>query len=92
MPYELLLVIIGITATNFADLSNRHNITVVGPIPTTFPPPAIPRFELAQFVLFDAISIAVTAVAIHLTVVKIVENRYHYKINSCQVQYKSNTK
>ncbi|CAK5090495.1 unnamed protein product [Meloidogyne enterolobii] len=34
IPYELLLVIIGITATNFGDLSNRHNITVVGNIPT----------------------------------------------------------
>uniref|UniRef100_A0A914H0U4 Calmodulin n=1 Tax=Globodera rostochiensis TaxID=31243 RepID=A0A914H0U4_GLORO len=87
IPYELLLVIIGITSTNFADLSNRHSITVVGNIPTNFPPPSLVRYELVPFVFFDAIGIAVTAVAMHLTVVKIVENRYHYKINSCQELY-----
>nr|CAD2168771.1 unnamed protein product [Meloidogyne enterolobii] len=87
IPYELLLVIIGITATNFGDLSNRHNITVVGNIPTNFPTPSIPHFELIPFVFIDAISIAVTAVAIHLTVIRIVENKYHYVINSCQELY-----
>uniref|UniRef100_A0A915ELF1 STAS domain-containing protein n=1 Tax=Ditylenchus dipsaci TaxID=166011 RepID=A0A915ELF1_9BILA len=69
IPYELILVILGITATNFAKLSKRHAITVVGKIPTVFPPPALPP------------------VAIHLTVVKIVEHRYHYRINSCQELY-----
>uniref|UniRef100_A0A914LIT9 SLC26A/SulP transporter domain-containing protein n=1 Tax=Meloidogyne incognita TaxID=6306 RepID=A0A914LIT9_MELIC len=87
IPYELLLVIIGITATNFGDLSNRHNITVVGNIPTNFPTPSIPHFELIPFVFIDAISIAVTAVAIHLTVIRIVENKYHYAINSYQELY-----
>ncbi|KAL3091743.1 hypothetical protein niasHT_024325 [Heterodera trifolii] len=87
IPYELLLVIIGITSTNFADLSTRHSVTVVGNIPTNFPPPSMVRYELFPFVFFDAIGIAVTAVAMHLTVAKIVENRYHYKINSCQELY-----
>ncbi|KAF7627327.1 STAS domain-containing protein [Meloidogyne graminicola] len=87
IPYELLLVIIGITATNFGDLSNQHNITVVGNIPTNFPTPSIPHFELIPFVFIDAINIAVTSVAIHLTVIRIVENKYYYNINSCQELY-----
>lgn len=52
----------------------------------SFPAPSLPRFDLISLIFFDAVSITIIAVAIHLTVVKIVENRYHYKINSCQVR------
>ncbi|VDM49685.1 unnamed protein product [Toxocara canis] len=34
VPYELILAIVAITATNFAELSERHAISVVGNIPT----------------------------------------------------------
>lgn len=34
VPFELVLAIVGITATNYAELSRRHNIRVVGNIPT----------------------------------------------------------
>lgn len=91
VPYELILVIVGITATNFADLSTRHSIRVVGNIPTeydscrtqffSFPPPTMPRFELVPSIFVNAFSIAVVSVAIHLTVTKIVEKRYAYKIS-----------
>ncbi|KAI6172384.1 Sulfate permease family protein 3 [Aphelenchoides besseyi] len=87
IPYELLLVIVGITATNYADLSNRHAVTVVGNIPTNFPPPALPRFDLISSIFVTTLGITIVTVAIHLTVVKIVENRYHHRINSCKELY-----
>ncbi|CAJ0558600.1 unnamed protein product, partial [Mesorhabditis spiculigera] len=36
VPYELILVIVGITATNFAELARRYQVQVVGNIPTHF--------------------------------------------------------
>ncbi|CAD5215257.1 unnamed protein product [Bursaphelenchus xylophilus] len=87
VPYELLLVIVGITATNYADLSNRHAVAVVGNIPTDFPPPALPRFELIPSIFVTTLGITIVTVAIHLTVVKIVENKHHEPINSCHELY-----
>lgn len=50
-----------------------------------FPPPSLPRFDLIQYIGVNAVAIGLTAVAIHLTVAKIVEKRYKYKINHGQV-------
>ncbi|KAH7723179.1 SULP-3 protein [Aphelenchoides avenae] len=47
----------------------------------------MPRFDLIPSIFVNAFSIAVVAVAIHLTVAKIVENRYHYRISSCRELY-----
>uniref|UniRef100_A0A0M3ITK9 Sulfate_transp domain-containing protein n=1 Tax=Ascaris lumbricoides TaxID=6252 RepID=A0A0M3ITK9_ASCLU len=75
------------TATNFAELSERHAISVVGNIPTSFPPPSLPRFDLIPAITIDALSIAAIAVAVHATVAKIVEKRYEYGIKCGQELY-----
>ncbi|VDK43902.1 unnamed protein product, partial [Cylicostephanus goldi] len=87
VPFDLVLAVVGITATNYAELSRRHNIKVLGNIPTEFPPPSLPRFDLIQYIGVNVVAIALTAVAIHLTVAKIVEKRYKYKINHGQVAF-----
>uniref|UniRef100_A0A0R3PG86 STAS domain-containing protein n=1 Tax=Angiostrongylus costaricensis TaxID=334426 RepID=A0A0R3PG86_ANGCS len=87
VPFDLVLVVVGITATNYAELSRRHHIKVLGNIPTEFPPTSLPRLDLIQFIGLNAAAIALTAVAIHLTVAKIVEKRYKYKINHGQELY-----
>ncbi|CAJ0963163.1 unnamed protein product, partial [Mesorhabditis belari] len=87
VPYELILVIIGITATNFAELARRHKINVVGNIPTNFPPPSPPRLDLVPSILHHSFGIALAATAIHLTVAKVVEKRYKYKIDYGQELY-----
>uniref|UniRef100_A0A1I7TRE8 STAS domain-containing protein n=1 Tax=Caenorhabditis tropicalis TaxID=1561998 RepID=A0A1I7TRE8_9PELO len=84
VPFELVLVVVGITATNYAELSRRHDVKVVGNIPTEFPPPSLPRFDLIRHIGLNAAAIAITAVAIHITVAKVVEKRYKYKINHGQ--------
>ncbi|VDK18966.1 unnamed protein product, partial [Anisakis simplex] len=84
IPYDLILAIVAITATNFAELADRHQIIVVGNIPTRFPPPSLPRFDLLPSICIDALSIAAIAVAIHVTVAKIVEKRYEYNIKCGQ--------
>ncbi|CAB3399440.1 unnamed protein product [Caenorhabditis bovis] len=87
VPFEFVLVVIGITATNYAELSRRHNVKVVGNIPTEFPPPSLPRFDLIRHIGLNSAAIAITAVAIHITVAKVVEKRYKYKINHGQELY-----
>uniref|UniRef100_A0A914QP26 SLC26A/SulP transporter domain-containing protein n=1 Tax=Panagrolaimus davidi TaxID=227884 RepID=A0A914QP26_9BILA len=87
IPYELILVIVGITATNFADLSTHHSIKVVGNIPTDFPPPALPRFDLIPSIFVDSCSIALTAVAIHCTIAVIIKQRYHYNFDNWRELY-----
>lgn len=87
VPFELVLVVVGITATNYAELSRRHDVKVVGNIPTEFPPPSLPRFDLIRHIGLNAAAIAITAVAIHITVAKVVEKRYKYKINHGQELY-----
>ncbi|KAF1748840.1 hypothetical protein GCK72_025307 [Caenorhabditis remanei] len=87
VPYEFVLVVVGITATNYAELSRRHDVKVVGNIPTEFPPPSLPRFDLIRHIGLNAAAIAITAVAIHITVAKVVEKRYKYKINHGQELY-----
>uniref|UniRef100_A0A914ZYH2 STAS domain-containing protein n=1 Tax=Parascaris univalens TaxID=6257 RepID=A0A914ZYH2_PARUN len=87
VPYELILAVVAITATNFAELSERHSISVVGNIPTSFPPPSLPRFDLIPAITIDALSIAAVAVAVHATVAKIVEKRYEYGIKCGQELY-----
>uniref|UniRef100_A0A7E4VVR4 STAS domain-containing protein n=1 Tax=Panagrellus redivivus TaxID=6233 RepID=A0A7E4VVR4_PANRE len=87
VPYELILVIVGITATNFADLSTHHTIQVVGNIPTEFPPPSLPRFDLIPQLVLDTFGIAFTAVCIHLTVADIVKQRYHYHFENWRELY-----
>ncbi|CAI4223688.1 unnamed protein product [Auanema sp. JU1783] len=87
IPFELVLAVVGTTATNYAYLSKRYNIKVVGNIPTEFPPPSLPRFDLISYIGPNAVAIAITAVAIHITVAKVVEKRYKYKINHGQEIY-----
>ncbi|CAI5454711.1 unnamed protein product [Caenorhabditis angaria] len=53
-----------ITATNYAELSRRHDVRVVGNIPTEFPPPSLPRFYLIRHIGLNAAAIAITAIAL----------------------------
>ncbi|GMR38666.1 hypothetical protein PMAYCL1PPCAC_08861, partial [Pristionchus mayeri] len=87
VPFELVLVIVGITATNFAELASRHSIAVVGNMPTNFPVPTAPQFELSFSLFWEALCIAIVATAIHVTVAKYVEKRYDYHIDYGQELY-----
>ncbi|KAF8363662.1 hypothetical protein PRIPAC_90585 [Pristionchus pacificus] len=59
VPFELVLVIVGITATNFAELASRHSIAVVGNMPTNFPVPTAPQLELSFSLFWEALCILV---------------------------------
>uniref|UniRef100_A0A0N5CB76 STAS domain-containing protein n=1 Tax=Strongyloides papillosus TaxID=174720 RepID=A0A0N5CB76_STREA len=84
VPYELILIIIATTATNFANLSNRYKIKVVGMIPSKLPAPTIPNFNIIPYIIINAFMISIVSGAIHISVVKIVEKRYKCQINGRQ--------
>uniref|UniRef100_A0A0N5A6A9 STAS domain-containing protein n=1 Tax=Parastrongyloides trichosuri TaxID=131310 RepID=A0A0N5A6A9_PARTI len=81
VPYELILIIIATTATNFANLSSRYKITVVGMIPSKLPTPSIPVFSIIPNIIINAFMISIVSGAIHISVVKIVEKRYKCQID-----------
>uniref|UniRef100_A0A0K0EM60 STAS domain-containing protein n=2 Tax=Strongyloides stercoralis TaxID=6248 RepID=A0A0K0EM60_STRER len=84
VPYELILIIIATTATNFANLSTRYEIKVVGSIPSKLPAPSIPNFNIIPYIIINALMISIVSGAIHISVVKIVEKRYKCQINGSQ--------
>lgn len=47
----------------------------------------MPRFELIPSIFVTSLGITIVTVAIHLTVIKIVEFKYHEKANSGQELY-----
>lgn len=75
VPYELILIIIATTATNFANLSTRYEIKVVGSIPSKLPAPSIPNFNIIPYIIINALMISIVSGAIHISVVKIVEKK-----------------
>ncbi|VIO93680.1 Uncharacterized protein BM_BM3993, partial [Brugia malayi] len=77
LSYELMLVTI--IATNFAEISERYEVNVVGDIPT-ISNAILPRFDFISTIFFDSLIIAAISVAVHITVAKSVERRYNYKI------------
>ncbi|CEF60073.1 FI18412p1 [Strongyloides ratti] len=84
VPYELILIIIATTATNFANLSTRYKIKVVGMIPSKLPVPAVPNFNIIPYIILNAFMISIVSGAIHISVVKIVEKRYKCQIDGSQ--------
>uniref|UniRef100_A0AC35TZM3 ENTH domain-containing protein n=1 Tax=Rhabditophanes sp. KR3021 TaxID=114890 RepID=A0AC35TZM3_9BILA len=84
VPYELLLVIVGTTATNFGNLLNLYKVKVVGVIPSTIPLPHLPDFQFVPSVIWHAFIISIVSGAVHMSVVKIVEKRYNCQINSSE--------
>ena len=55
-----------------------------------FPAPILPRFELIQHILVDAVSIALIAYVIQISMAQLFAKKHHYKIHPHQVgDYKS---
>lgn len=50
------------------------------------PPPHIPRFELMTFLLDDAISIAIVAYAVTVSMGKLFARKHQYRIDTNQVE------
>ncbi|CAB3398583.1 unnamed protein product [Caenorhabditis bovis] len=87
IPFELIAVIIFTIIMSVTNWHREFNVRVVEHIPTGFPDITIPRFDVMDNILPDAISISVVAVAVHLSLSKMFAKKLAYEIDCGQELY-----
>ncbi|XP_014668688.1 PREDICTED: sulfate anion transporter 1-like [Priapulus caudatus] len=87
VPMELLLVIAGTAMAYVFDLNENFGLSIVGDIPTGLPAPTLPPPALYQRVFSDAITIAVVAFVITVSMAKIFAKKHGYTIDATQELY-----
>jgi len=84
IPTEVFVVIIAIIASNFGRFNANFGVPIVGAIETGFPAPRVPPLGLLQDLIGDAISIAIVALAINMSLAKMYGARFGYDIDPNQ--------
>uniref|UniRef100_A0A7E4W0L9 STAS domain-containing protein n=1 Tax=Panagrellus redivivus TaxID=6233 RepID=A0A7E4W0L9_PANRE len=84
VPFELIVVIITTVLSNVLDFHGKHNVAVVGEIPTGFPAPHMPKWDRFNEVLPDAIIIAIVIYAVSFSVAKLFARKHQYPLNAAQ--------
>ncbi|CAG9821141.1 unnamed protein product [Phaedon cochleariae] len=83
-PIELVAVVIGTTASYFMDFTKNYGITVVGHLPTGFPAPTLPAFELIPDIFVDAFIITMVSYTITMSMALIFARKLMYEVDSNQ--------
>lgn len=84
LPTELVVVILAIVISHFADLNGQYNSSISGTIPTGFIPPKIPSFELIPRVAIDAIPLAVISFAFTVSLSEMFAKKHGYTVRPNQ--------
>jgi solute carrier family 26 protein len=84
IPTELFILVIGTAASYFANLSSDYGIKTLNHIPTGFPTPRSPPYELLPRIIIDTIPVAIVAYAVSLSMAKIFARKRGYEISSNQ--------
>lgn len=81
LPTELLLVIAGTLVSRFMDLEHKH-FDVIKHIPNTFPKPGLPVLDLTLVskVAVPALTIAIVAFAVTVSLGRIFARRHGYEV------------
>ena len=82
-PIELILVIIGTTASYFLSLETKH-VAIVGTIPSGLPAPDLPDWSLMLMLAKKSIPLAIVGYTLTISVGKIFASRHHYEIDPNQ--------
>ena len=84
IPTELFILVIGTAASYFGNLSSDYGIKTLNHIPTGFPTPRSPPYELLPRIIIDTIPVAIVAYAVSLSMAKIFARKRGYEISSNQ--------
>uniref|UniRef100_A0AC34RAY1 SLC26A/SulP transporter domain-containing protein n=1 Tax=Panagrolaimus sp. JU765 TaxID=591449 RepID=A0AC34RAY1_9BILA len=84
IPLELIVVIVTTVLSNLMEFHDKHNVAVVGKIPTGFPLPSLPKLDKLHLMFPDAIVIAVVIYAVSFSVAKLFAKKHKYKLNPAQ--------
>lgn len=83
-PIELFLVVVGTLLSYTFNLQERHNIDVVGVIPSGLPVPTCPDYKLVFFLAKKTIPLAIVAYTLTISVGKIFAVKHNYSIDPNQ--------
>lgn len=84
IPTELFILVLGTVVSYFGHLTEDYSIITLNHIPTGFPLPQSPPYELLPRILMDTIAIAIVAYAVSLSMAKIYARKRGYEISNNQ--------
>ncbi|KAF6037947.1 SLC26A2 [Bugula neritina] len=85
VPIDLIVVILGTLISYLANLKENFSVSTLGTIPVGFPQPSAPEFTSSvPSLLPNAITIAVVAFAISVSMSKIFAKKHNYEIDADQ--------
>ncbi|XP_049782755.1 sulfate transporter-like isoform X1 [Schistocerca cancellata] len=91
LPTELLVIITGTLVSMYVHLNEKFSVTVLGEIPTGFPPFSPPPLELLPKVLTDGFTISIVAFSVNMSMASIFARKLKYSINANQELLASGT-
>lgn len=83
-PIELVAVVLGTSASYLMNFHTNYNITIVGFIPTGFPKPALPAFELIPDLFLESFVITMVSYTITMSMALIFARKLMYEVDSNQ--------
>lgn len=83
VPIELIVVVLGTLISYLVKLNENHKVVIVDDIPTGIPPPTMP-FSKIQYVISDAIALAIVIFAISISMGKLLAKKHDYEVNANQ--------
>ncbi|XP_064604950.1 prestin-like [Liolophura sinensis] len=85
VPIELIVLAIATAVSHFTDLHNKFGLEIVGAIPSSLPPPQFPPIQKTNMGLIrDAITVAIVAYVISVSIAKALAKKTKDKISSNQ--------
>uniref|UniRef100_A0A8R1DHG3 STAS domain-containing protein n=1 Tax=Caenorhabditis japonica TaxID=281687 RepID=A0A8R1DHG3_CAEJA len=78
------LITAATTASYFLNLEKNYRVKTIHDIPTGFPDPAFPRVDIWNFIVQDALSIAIVAYAVTISMGQIFSKKHKYRLDSNQ--------
>lgn len=84
VPMELIVLIVATLTVKFTSVVEEFDIGTLGYVPTGFPEPKIPRYEIFPDILIDTLAIALVAYVVSLSMAKILARKRGYAIRNNQ--------
>lgn len=81
VPMELLLVVGGTLASRYLNLDSDYDVNTINSIPTGFPAPELPSFNLMSSLVADAFIIAIVSYSVSVSMALIFAKKENYKID-----------
>jgi len=84
LPMEMVMIALGTTLSYFCLFNQNYGVKILGEIPTGFPSPTVPPFDLIPNIIIDTFIIALVVYALSLSMAKTFSRKCNYPIDNNQ--------